>query len=172
MQKCLWGLRRENQGTLSMCYTLKNNIRLLMIHCCLVNKYCFIIRWVFIEPEFCLLLRDKLQFIAFFLFFFSLLFGTKQEQMCRLVLHIAQPPSLSGWGWWQGRMSGQHLAGTCCAFAQSRHSEHMGGDAGTSPASYHLCPQTERKQTRWCLIGATYWYMVLYWLFSFIGDFC
>lgn len=64
MQKCLWRLRREIQGTLSMCYALKNNIRLLMIHCCLVNNYDFIIRWVFIAPEFYLLLRDMVHTVT------------------------------------------------------------------------------------------------------------
>lgn len=41
--------------------------------------------------------------------------------------------------------SGQRLAGTCCALAQSCHSEHMGGGVGVFPGSSHLCPQTERK---------------------------
>lgn len=63
-----------------------------------------------------------------------------------------QPSAPSRWGWWQGLVAGQSLAGTCCAFAQSLPAiasiwvETL-LSIGPSSTIYHLCPQTEQDHT-------------------------
>lgn len=63
------------------------------------------------------------------------------------------PPSApSRWGWWQGLVAGQSLAGTCCAFTQplpaivSIWVETL-LSIGFLPTIYHLWPQTEQDHT-------------------------
>lgn len=63
-----------------------------------------------------------------------------------------QPSAPSRWGWWQGLVAGQSLAGTCCAFTQSLPAitsiwvETL-LSIGSFPTIYHLCPQTEQDHT-------------------------
>lgn len=63
-----------------------------------------------------------------------------------------QPSAPSRWGWWQGLVAGQSLAGTCCAFIQwlpaiaSIWAETL-LSIGSFPTIYHLCPQTEQDHT-------------------------
>lgn len=63
-----------------------------MIHCCLVNNHEPIIRggFFYIAPEFPHMGHTVTVCFAHFLFF---LYRTKWEQLCHLLLHIAQPPS-------------------------------------------------------------------------------
>lgn len=57
-----------------------------------------------------------------------------------------QPSAPSRWGWWQGLVEGQSLAGTCCAFIQSFPAiasiwvETL-LSTGSFPRIYHLYPQ-------------------------------
>lgn len=95
MQKCLRGLRSEIQATLSIicfkeqCEATDDSL----LPCEPIIRRVF--GFFFIAPEFPHMGHTVTVCFPHFLFF---LYWTKWEQLCLLLLHIAQPPSPSGCG--------------------------------------------------------------------------